>query len=141
MGLGFVMEILNNRDRLLGDDLKKELGHNIHVQIAGSFFSLYAFEALKEELEKIDELQFIFTSPTFASSKNITDKIKKERREFYLPQFERESSIYGTEFEIRLRNKLTQKAIARKCADWIRSKVSFKSIVTDILEWPPGKGK
>lgn len=125
------MKLINNKDTLLGDDLKNELGRNVHVQIAASFFSIYAFEVLKTELEKIDELQFIFTSPTFASSENITDKIKKERREFFLPQLERENSIYGTEFEIRLKNKLTQKAIARECADWIRSKVSFKTIVTD----------
>ena len=125
------MVLINNKDRLLGDDLKEQLGKNVHVQIAGSFFSMYAFEALKEELQQIDELQFIFTSPTFTSSTNVTDKIKKEHREFYIPQLKRENSIYGTEFEIRLKNKLTQKAIARECADWIRNKVAFKSIVTD----------
>lgn len=34
--------------------------------------------------------------------------------------------MYGTEFEIKLRNELTQKAIARECADWIRKKATFK---------------
>ena len=69
---------------------------------------------------------FIFTSPTF-----VTEKAKKERREFYIPRLTRERNLYGTEFEIKLRNELTQKAIARECAEWIRQKVTFKSNVSD----------
>ena len=43
----------------------------------------------------------------------------------------RERSLYGTEFEIKLKNELTQKAIARECAEWIRQKVTFKSNISD----------
>lgn len=39
--------------------------------------------------------------------------------------------MYGTEFEVKLRNELTQKAIAKECAEWIRKKVTFKSNVTN----------
>ena len=67
-----------------------------------------------------------FTSPTF-----VTEKAKKEKREFYIPRLTRERNLYGTEFEIKLRNELTQKAIARECAEWIRQKVTFKSNVSD----------
>ena len=74
----------------------------------------------------MEELEFIFTAPTFVAGQ-ATDKVKKERREFYIPQAQRESSLYGSEFEIRLRNRLTQRAIARECADWIKRKVTFKS--------------
>jgi hypothetical protein len=77
---------------------------------------------LKEELESVDELRFIFTSPTF-----IKDKTKKEKREFFIPKLHRERNLYGTDFEVKLRNKLEQKAIAKECADWIRRKVKFKS--------------
>ena len=56
---------------------------------------------------------------------------KKKRREFYIPRLTRERNLYGTEFEIKLRNELTQKAIARECAEWIRQKVTFKSNVSD----------
>ena len=79
-------------------------------------------------MSKIDELRFIFTSPTFT-----TEKVPKEKREFYIPRLNREKSLYGTEFEIKLRNELTQKAIAKECAEWIKQKVTFKSNVTNDI--------
>ena len=120
------MELIDNINQLLGDDLKKTLKSGARLKIAASCFSIYAFEALKDELEQIESLQFIFTSPAFVPSE-VTDKLRKERREFHIPQLERERSLYGSEFEIQLRNKLTQRAIARECADWMRRKVTFKS--------------
>ncbi|HHJ4524792.1 TPA: helicase-related protein [Citrobacter freundii] len=120
------MELIDNINRLLGDDLKQTLKPGARLKIAASCFSMYAFEALKAELEKIDELQFIFTSPTFTANE-VTDKIRKERKEFHIPKADRERSLYGSEFEIQLRNKLTQRAIAKECADWMRRKTTFKS--------------
>lgn len=114
----------NITDRLV-DDLKTSLTSNSRLSIAAASFSIYAYQALKEELEGVDELRFIFTSPTFS-----TDKTAKQKREFYIPKLNRERNLYGSEFEIRLRNQLTQKAIARECAEWIRRKVRFKSNVT-----------
>lgn len=120
------MELIDNINRLFGDDLKQTLKSGSRLRIAASCFSMYAFEALKTELEKIDELQFIFTSPTFVANE-VTDKIRKERKEFHIPKADRERSLYGSEFEIQLRNKLTQRAIAKECADWMRRKATFKS--------------
>lgn len=120
------MELIDNINRLLGDDLKQTLKPGARLKIAASCFSMYAFEALKAELEKIDELQFIFTSPTFTANE-VTDKIRKVRKEFHIPKADREQSLYGSEFEIQLRNKLTQRAIAKECADWMRRKATFKS--------------
>lgn len=120
------MDLIDNVSRLLGDDLKQTLQSGSRLKIAASCFSMYAFEALKSELERVEEVQFIFTSPTFTPVE-ATDKIRKERREFFIPKLDRERSLYGSEFEIQLRNKLTQRAIARECADWIRRKASFKS--------------
>ena len=120
------MELIDNINRLFGDDLKQTLKSGSRLRIAASCFSMYAFEALKAELEKIDELQFIFTSPTFVANE-VTDKIRKERKEFHIPKADRERSLYGSEFEIQLRNKLTQRAIAKECADWMRRKATFKS--------------
>ena len=120
------MELIDNINRLLGDDLKRTIEPGDRLKIAASCFSMYAFEALKEELDQLDELQFIFTSPTFVAEE-ATDKIRKERKQFHIPKAERERSLYGSEFEIQLRNKLTQRAIAKECADWLRRKATFKS--------------
>ena len=120
------MEIINNINKTLRDDLSVEIKQGSKLSIAAACFSIYAFQELKTELTDIDELRFIFTSPTF-----ITEKSKKEKREFYIPRINRERSLYGTEFEVKLRNELTQKAIAKECADWIREKVKFKSNVSD----------
>lgn len=123
------MQILDNINTLWGDDLKNELKPGAKLKIAASCFSIYAFEALKKELEKIDLVEFIFTAPAFVPNE-VTDKASKERREFYIPKQQREHSLYGSEFEIHLKNKLTQKAIARECADWIRRKARFCSNFT-----------
>ena len=120
------MEIIDNINTLLGDDLKQSVTPRSKLKIAASCFSIYAFEALKEVLEGIDSLEFIFTSPTFVPNE-VTDKIKKERREFHIPKQDRERSFYGTEFEIQLKNKLTQRAIAKECADWMQRKAVFRS--------------
>lgn len=115
-------KVINNISERVIDDLQMKLSVNSTVSIAAASFSIYAYEALKEELESVDELRFIFTSPTF-----IKDKTKKEKREFFIPKLHRERNLYGTDFEVKLRNKLEQKAIAKECADWIRRKVKFKS--------------
>ena len=121
------MEILDNINRLLGDDLKQTIiKPDSKLKIAASCFSIYAYEALKQEAEKLESIEFIFTAPTFVPDE-VTDKEKKERREFHIPKLDREKSLYGTEFEIQLRNKLNQHVIAKECADWLRRKATFKS--------------
>src|SRR3954454_4978359 len=124
---GRPVKIIDNLNELLGDDLKHEIKPGSKVRIAASTFSIFAFEALRKELDQVSELEFIFTSPAFVTTK-VADKLRKERREFFIPNDGRgESSLSGSEFEIRLRNKLTQRAIARECAEWVRRKVKFRS--------------
>ncbi|MGI6704299.1 MAG: ATP-dependent helicase, partial [Clostridia bacterium] len=120
------MQILDNINNTVKDDLVETLSKGDKLSIAAACFSIYAYEALKKQLNDIDELRFIFTSPTF-----LQEKAPKEKREFYIPQLNRERSLYGTEFEVKLRNELTQKAIARECSEWIRKKVRFRSNVTN----------
>ena len=120
------IEIINNKDKLLKDDLASEIKKGSKLSIAAACFSIYAFQELKKELSGIDELRFIFTSPTF-----VKEKFKKEKREFYIPRLTRERNLYGTEFEVKLRNELTQKSIAKECAEWIKKKVTFKSNITN----------
>lgn len=120
------MEILDNINRLLGDDLRESLQPGSRIAIAAASFSIYAFEALISEFQQIESLQFIFATPTFVPNE-VTDKTQRLPREFHLQNSGHERGIFGTEFEIRLRNKLTQRAIARECADWIQRKVQFRS--------------
>ncbi|MCO6556599.1 MAG: hypothetical protein J6577_05145 [Gilliamella sp.] len=120
------MGIIDNITKTLQEDLSGEIKQGSKLAIVAACFSFFAFEKLKKELKNIDELRFIFTSPTF-----ITEQTPKAQREFYIPRLNRERSLYGTEFEIKLRNELTQKAIAKECADWIRQKVTFKSNITN----------
>ena len=116
----------NNITERVIDDLKEVLSSgNSQISIAAASFSIYAYEALKEELEKLDCVNFIFTSPTFYA-----DKSEKQKREFYIPKLNRERNLFGSDFEIRLRNRLTQRAIAKECADWIRRKARFKTNIT-----------
>lgn len=119
------MKILDNVTEIVRDDMENTIKRGSKVSIAAACFSIYAYKVLKKQLESVDEFRFIFTSPTF-----VTEKAEKQKREFYIPRLNREQSLYGTEFEIKLRNEMTQKAIAQECADWIRKKAHFKSNTT-----------
>ena len=116
------MEIIDNIHKTFKDDLLSELNRGSKLSVAASCFSIYAFQELKEQLKNIETLRFIFTFPSF-----VTDQADKQKREFFIPRLNRERSLYGSEFEVRLRNELTQKAIAKECAEWIKQKVCFKS--------------
>ena len=119
------MKIFNNVTDIVRDDMAENIKRGSKVSIAAACFSMYAYKELKKQLEGVDEFRFIFTSPTF-----VTEKVNKQKREFYIPRIGREQSLYGTEFEIKLRNEMTQKAIARECAEWIKRKAIFRSNTT-----------
>lgn len=116
------MKLIDNVNSRLGDDLKETLKRGSKLSIAASSFSIYAYEALKKELEKVDEVRFIFSSPTF-----IEENFKKYSRLFYIPHIYKESELCGGEFELRLMNQLNQRAIAKECSRWVKQKVTFKS--------------
>ena len=119
------MKILDNITNTVRDDLRVEIKRGSKISVAAACFSMYAYQELKKQLESVEEFRFIFTSPTF-----VKEKAEKQKREFYIPRLSRETSLYGTEFEIKLRNEMTQRAIAKECADWIRRKAKFKSNTT-----------
>lgn len=122
------VKIFDNVTEIVRDDMASTICKGSKVSIAAACFSMYAYKELRKQLEQVDECRFIFTSPTF-----VTEKSEKQKREFYIPRLNRESSLYGTEFEIKLRNEMTQKAIAKECADWIRRKATFKSNTTNEI--------
>ena len=119
------VKVFNNVTEIVRNDMASTISKGSKISIAAACFSMYAYKELKKQLESVEECRFIFTSPTF-----VTEKAEKQKREFYIPRLNRENSLYGTEFEIKLRNEMTQKAIAKECADWIKRKVTFKSNTT-----------
>lgn len=119
------MRMLNNIENTVKEDLKAVIKKGSKISVAASYFSIYAYRELRKQLDGVAEFRFIFTAPTF-----IKEKAEKQKREFYIPRLNRENSLYGTEFEIKLRNEMTQRAIARECADWVRRVARFKSNVT-----------
>lgn len=119
------MKFFDNVSNIVRDDMIESITPGSRVSIAAACFSMYAYKELKNQLETVEGLRFIFTSPTF-----VTERESKQKREFYIPKQDREKSLYGTEFEIKLRNEMTQKSIAKECADWIRRRATFKSNTT-----------
>ncbi len=119
------MELFDNVVKTVKDDLLDKIRRGSRVSVAAACFSIYAFNELRKQLEGCEELRFIFTSPTF-----VAENSDKGLKEFYIQRLHREKSLYGTEFELRLRNELKQRVVARECAEWIRRKVKFKSNVT-----------
>lgn len=116
------MKLIDNINSRLVDDLKVEIKKGSKLSIAASSFSIYAFEALKKELVNVEELKFIFTSPTF-----IQENLERQSREFYIPHIYNESHLCGGEFELRLKSELNQRAIAKECSEWVKQKVTFKT--------------
>ena len=116
------MKLIDNINTRLIDDLKESIHKKSKMAIAVSSFSIYAFEALRKELQNVDELRFIFTSPSF-----LEENLKKEVPKFFIPHLFKEAELCGGEFELRLRNQLTQRAIAKECSKWVKEKVTFKS--------------
>ena len=119
------VKVFDNITEIARDDMASTIEKGSKVSIAAACFSMYAYKELKKQLESVDEFRFIFTSPTF-----VTEKAEKQKREFYIPRLNRENSLYGTEFELKLRNEMTQRAIAKECAEWIKRKARFKSNTT-----------
>ena len=82
-------EFIDNVNKTLKSSLKEEIKAGSKISKAAACFSIYAYQELQNELKNIEELRFIFTSPAF-----ITEKAKKEKREFYIPRLNRVSGDF-----------------------------------------------
>ena len=114
-------KILDNKKNKVIDVLQNNIAKGAKISTISAYFTIYAFDALKKQFKNIDEFRFLFVEPTFIQE-------KEEKREFYIERLDRERRLSGTEFEIRLKNELTQSKIAKECADWIRDKADFRSL-------------
>lgn len=117
--------IIDNQSLILKNDLLEKIKEGSRVSIVAACFSMYAYQQMKRQLSSVKDFRFIYTSPTFTK-----DTAAKKQREFYIPRMDREHSLYGTEYEIKLRNEMTQKSVAQECAQWISEKATFKSNVS-----------
>jgi hypothetical protein len=94
--------------------LKSHIQEGSQLSVVSAFFTIYAYEALKESLDRIDHMDFLFGEPRFLRA---LDPDKTESKSFIIDST-----------GLKLANTLTQKRIAKECADWIREKVSVRSV-------------
>lgn len=116
-----IIENLDNKTQgKLVDKLKENIKAGTKLSIISAYFTIYAYENLKKELNKIEKLRLLFSEPTFVTNK------KDINREFKLSgSYER--GLAGDRYEMKLKNELKQSEIAKECADWIRKKVEVKA--------------
>ena len=107
--------IRDNRHRgTVGDFLKAKVEENSTLSIVSAYFTIYAFDALKQQLLGIKSLKFLFGEPRFIKS---LDPSKTDKKAF---QIEDEG--------LQLQNRLEQKRVAKECAEWIEKKVQIRSV-------------
>jgi len=107
----------NHKRGTVGDFLLKNIKSGSELSIVSAYFTIYAYQKLKTELESVNHLNFLFGEPTFIKS---LDPTKTNKRDF---------KIEDDKLVIPIEHRLTQKAIARECAEWIKNKVAIKSLV------------
>ena len=113
--------ILDNRTQgKVIDKLKEDLKSGTKVSIISAYFTIFAYQELRKELNKIDSLRLLFSMPTFVENK------KDINREFKLSG-SYESGLAGDRYEMKLKNELKQSEIAKECAEWIRKKVEVRA--------------
>ena len=117
------MKIIDNQNETLRDSLIASIQNGSKLSLAASCFSIYAFQELMDQLQNVDDLRFIFTSPSYV-------KKEKQRKQNETGD-DAPQGICGATFETQFRNALTQKAIARECAKWVKSeKIAFRSVAS-----------
>jgi len=113
-------KILDNKFNFVYQELQENIKKGSKLSVISALFSMYAYDNLKKDLNKIDNMRFIYTKPSFLKDNT------KESRQYYIDN----NSIFGGDYEIKLKNELTQGSISKECSEWIREKVEIKSFKT-----------
>ena len=107
--------IRDNRVRgKVAEFLKEKVAKGSHLSVVSAYFTIYAYEALSDQLDGVDSLKFLFGEPRFVQT---LDPEKTDKKAF---KIEDEG--------LELANRLQQKEVARRCAEWITHKVEIRSI-------------
>lgn len=115
------MKILDNKlQGKVVDELRKNIRTGTKLSIISAYFTIYAYQELRNELNKIDNLRLLFSEPAF-----IKDK-KDINREFKVSG-NYEKGLAGDRYELKLKNELNQSEIAKECAEWIKNKVEVRA--------------
>ena len=107
--------IIDNRQRRVGDFLRERIVAGSDLSIVSAYFTIYAYEALRDALHRAGRLRFLYGEPR---SVGAMDPQSEEPKSFRLNE----------DGGIELRHALAQKALARACAAWIQSKVDIRTI-------------
>ncbi|MFO7902912.1 MAG: helicase-related protein [Pirellulaceae bacterium] len=105
----------NHQRGVIGDFLRERIRPSADLSFVSAYFTIYAYEALRSELESINHLRFLFGEPRFIQS---LDPEKTDKKAFTIEND-----------ALTLANKLAQKRVARECAQWIQDKTDIRSIV------------
>lgn len=116
-----IKQISNKGDDTVANELRLNLDKNSKLSIISAYFTIYAFNELKDQLKNVKEMRFVYTEPTFVQNEN-------DKKRQYEIERNSESDLTGNEFELKLRNQMTGPYIAREAAEWIKEKATFKSI-------------
>jgi superfamily II DNA or RNA helicase len=107
--------IKDNRSRgKVGDFLKDCLKDGSTLSFVSAYFTIYAYEKLKDQLNKIDHLNFLFGEPRFVRN---LDPDRTDKKAFNI-----------TNEKLALSYQLQQKCLANECYKWITNKVNIRSI-------------
>ena len=104
----------NHKRGAIGDFLRDRINPEAELSFVSAYFTIYAYEALKSQLDSISHLRFLFGEPRFIQS---LDPDKTESKAFCIDND-----------GLALGNRLEQKRVARECADWLRQKADIRSI-------------
>lgn len=119
--------VLNSNKRgAVGEYLKENTNKNSLIDISSSFFTIYAYEELKNILDKSKKVRFLFNEPTFIKR---IESNQKEVKEFQLQMTKRERSLSEFPIEINLKNNLDQNQIASRVFQFVNEKVDVKSVL------------
>ena len=85
------------------------------LSFVSAYFTVHAYDALRDELESARGLRFLFGEPSFVE---LVDSAKGESRRYSI-----------SEAGMKLENAMSQRRLARDCAAWIQEKVEIRSVV------------
>src|SRR5688572_9715685 len=111
--------IRDNHNRgSIGDYLKEQIKSTSDLSIVSAYFTIYAYDKLKEKLNEINQLRFLFGEPTFIKPNQLNPELKNPR----------EYKIQDNSC-ITLANMLQQKSVAKECYEWLKEKAEVRSMV------------